>query len=89
VEWDLGLFVFRTFQASRKSDSQKSREAELPVGGQRWEGVTVVTVPPSQVGKLTKKSGAASDLVWCWGKERMRGDITGAGVSGGCALISK
>jgi len=89
MESGSSLFVFKTFQASRESGSQKSREAELPVGGQRLEGVTAVTVPLSRLGKLSKKCAAASDLVWREGREGMRGDITGVGAGGGGTLIGK
>ena len=37
----------------------------------------------------SQKSAAASCPVQCGGKEGMRGDITGVGVSGGGTLISK
>jgi len=74
MESDSGLFVLKTFQASRKSDSQKSREAELPVGRQRWESVTVVTVPPSQLGKRTENA-AQQVILYGVGGERACGVI--------------
>ena len=67
MELDSGLFLFRTFQVFGKFDLQNSREAEVPVGGQRWDGVTPVTVVLSRFRKAHEKwavSGKRFRMIW-------------------------
>ena len=60
VESDSGLFPFKTFQAPNKFDLQNSREAEMPVGGQRWEGVTPCHGSPVTPRETYQKETAAA-----------------------------